>query len=60
MTPEINKFVVHCHFGKHWHAEKIINELYKKYDLEITENQINDFVEAVTDYIHRYRESPHG
>lgn len=51
LNEEARKYIVQCYYGKFWHFEKIVEALDKKYDLIITEEEIEDFVSAVDEFI---------
>ena len=51
MSPELKKFIVHCYFGKFFHVEKIVESLYKKYDCEFSESEVQNVIDAVDQFI---------
>ena len=51
MIYEARRHIVECYFGKFWHYEKIVQSLMKKYDLVMTEEEVEKYVESVDEFL---------
>lgn len=51
MIFEARKHIIECYFGKFWHFEKIVSSLMKKFDLVVTEEEVEKLVEEVESFL---------
>lgn len=47
MQKEIRRMILKCWYGKDWHIEKIIYEVYSKLKVEVTEEEVEGLIKSV-------------